>query len=49
MNEADRAAYTDKALHLWSTWTGVDVTTLRDEAEGWRHDRSVMARPAPVT
>ena len=33
MNEADRAAYTDKALHLWSTWTGVDVTTLRDEAE----------------
>ena len=33
MNEADRAVYTDKALHLWSTWTGVDVTTLRDEAE----------------
>ena len=33
MNEAERAEYTDKALHLWSTWTGVDVTTLRDEAE----------------
>jgi hypothetical protein len=33
MNEADRAAYTTKALELWSTWTGVDATTLRDEAE----------------
>ena len=33
MNEADRAAFTDRALHLWSTWTGVDVTTLRAEAE----------------
>lgn len=33
MNEADRAAYTDKALALWSTWTGVDVVTLREEAE----------------
>lgn len=33
MNEADRAAYTTRALELWSTWTGVDVTTLRDEAE----------------
>lgn len=33
MNEAERAAFTDKALHLWSTWTGVDATTLRDEAE----------------
>lgn len=32
MNEADRAAYTDKALRLWSVWTGVDVTTLREEA-----------------
>lgn len=31
MNEADRAAFTDRALHLWSTWTGVDVTTLRQE------------------
>lgn len=33
MNEAERAEYTDKALALWSTWTGVDVTTLREEAE----------------
>lgn len=33
MNEAERAEYTDRALQLWSTWTGVDVTTLRDEAE----------------
>jgi hypothetical protein len=33
MNEAERADYTDRALHLWSTWTGVDVTTLREEAE----------------
>ena len=32
MNEADRAEYTTKAIELWSTWTGVDVTTLRDEA-----------------
>ena len=33
MNEAERAAFTDRALHLWSTWVGVDVTTLRAEAE----------------
>ena len=33
MNEADRAEFTTRALHLWSTWTGVDVTTLRDEAQ----------------
>ena len=33
MNEADRAAYTDKALRLWSVWTGVNVATLRQEAE----------------
>ena len=32
MNEADRAAYTDRALALWSTWCGVDVATLRREA-----------------
>lgn len=32
MNEADRAEYTTKALHLWSTWCGVDVTTLKEEA-----------------
>ena len=33
MNEADRAEFTDRALALWSQWTGVDVTTLRAEAE----------------
>lgn len=33
MNEAERAAYTDRALNLWSTWTGVDVTTLKREAD----------------
>lgn len=33
MNEAERAAYTDRALQLWSTWTGIDVTTLRNEGE----------------
>ena len=33
MNEAERSAYTTRALELWSTWTGVDVTTLREEAE----------------
>lgn len=33
MNEAERAEYTTRALHLWSVWTGVDVTTLREEAE----------------
>ncbi|MDT0507498.1 hypothetical protein [Novosphingobium sp. MMS21-SN21R] len=33
MNEAERAAFTDRALALWSTWAGVDVTTLRTEAE----------------
>lgn len=32
MNEADRAEFTTRALALWSTWTGVDVTTLRAEA-----------------
>lgn len=32
MNEADRAAFTDAALNLWSAWVGIDVTTLRDEA-----------------
>ena len=32
MNEAERADFTTRALALWSTWTGVDVTTLRDEA-----------------
>ena len=33
MNEADRADFTNRALHLWSTWLGVDVATLRREAE----------------
>ncbi len=33
MNEAERADYTTKALALWSRWSGIDVTTLRDEAE----------------
>jgi hypothetical protein len=33
MNEADRADFTDKALALWSQWTGVDVTILREEAQ----------------
>lgn len=33
MNEAERAAYTDKALNLWSTWCGIDVTTLKMEAQ----------------
>jgi len=32
MGEAERAEYTTKALALWSTWTGVDVTTLLEEA-----------------
>jgi len=33
MNEAARADYTTRALGLWSTWTGVDITTLRQEAD----------------
>lgn len=32
MNEADRAEFTNKALALWSAWTGIDVTTLQEEA-----------------
>ena len=32
MNEAERADYTNRALELWSTWTGVDVETLLAEA-----------------
>lgn len=32
MGEAERSEYTNRALDLWSTWTGVDVTTLRKEA-----------------
>ena len=33
MNEADRAEYTNRAFALWATWTGVDVTTLKREAQ----------------
>ncbi len=33
MNEAERAEYTTAALALWSTWTGVEVETLKHEAE----------------
>lgn len=32
MGEHERAEFTDKALRLWSTWSGVDVETLRTEA-----------------
>lgn len=32
MNEAERSEYTNRALHLWSTWCGVDVTILKTEA-----------------
>ncbi|HMO76744.1 MAG TPA: hypothetical protein PKD99_12450 [Sphingopyxis sp.] len=32
MNEADRAEYLNKCIDIWSRWTGVDVTTLREEA-----------------
>lgn len=33
MNESARSEYTNRALDLWSRWTGIDVTTLRREAE----------------
>lgn len=33
MNEADRADYLNKCIAIWSTWTGVDVSTLTAEAE----------------
>ena len=33
MAEHERAAYLERCLALWSTWTGIDVTTLRQEAE----------------
>jgi hypothetical protein len=33
MNEADRAEYLNRCLAVWSTWTGVDVSALRREAE----------------
>lgn len=33
MNEADRADYLNKCIAIWSTWTGIDVSTLTAEAE----------------
>jgi len=33
MNEADRAEYLNKCIDVWSKWTGVNVVTLRFEAE----------------
>lgn len=33
MSEPDRAEYLNKCLEIWSTWTGIDVATLRREAE----------------
>ena len=33
MSEADRALYLEKCLTVWSKWIGVDVKTLRNEAE----------------
>lgn len=33
MNEAARADYLNNCLAIWEKWTGIDVTTLRDEAQ----------------
>lgn len=33
MNEADRAEYLNKCIDVWSKWTGVDPTTLREESQ----------------
>lgn len=33
MSEPERALFTERALGLWSVWTGIDCTTLRAEAE----------------
>jgi hypothetical protein len=33
MNETQRAEYTNRAFALWSRWSGVEVETLRREAE----------------
>lgn len=33
MSEPDRAEYLNKCLSVWSTWIGVDATTLTAEAE----------------
>ncbi len=32
MPEHERADYTTRALELWSRWSGVEVTSLKDEA-----------------
>lgn len=34
MPEHERADYTNRALDLWSRWTGVPAETLRSEADG---------------
>lgn len=33
MNEAQRSDYTNRALELWSKWTGVEATTLKAESQ----------------
>lgn len=33
MSEPDRAEYLNKCLSVWSTWTGIDVSTLREESQ----------------
>lgn len=33
MNEADRADYLNKCISIWSTWTGIDPTTLTAEGQ----------------
>lgn len=33
MNEADRAEYLNKCISIWSTWTGIDVSTLTAEGQ----------------
>lgn len=36
MSEPDRADYLNKCIDVWSTWTGIDVSTLRREGEALR-------------
>ncbi len=33
MNEAERADYLNKCVDVWSKWTGIEIATLRREAE----------------
>lgn len=33
MSEADRADYLNKCISIWSTWTGIDPTTLTAEGQ----------------